>query len=265
MLHVGYQRQRALILALLASLLLWNLPFGGVVLYPFKLLATWLHELSHGAVMLISGAGFQHLEIFEDTSGIAQARHSVGAAGRAAIHCAGYMGTALFGALLLLLGQTRPGARSILAALGALLGLSALIWIRNDFAIHAAYIGVGVCFALALVPSERIAILVVNFIAAQACINALLDIRVLFRTDMVINGKVVGASDAHNMANATFGSHWLWAAIWLFWSGICFFIALRLIYLRHLAFEERAIRASALAKAKASARLEQIQSAEAEN
>jgi hypothetical protein len=37
---------RTLAFALLASLLLWNLPFGGVLLYPFKLLATWLHELS---------------------------------------------------------------------------------------------------------------------------------------------------------------------------------------------------------------------------
>ena len=113
MLTVGYQRQRALILALLASLLLWNLPFGGLVLYPFKLLATWLHEMSHGAVMLLSGAGFDHLEIFSDTSGLAQAKHAIGVGGRAAIHCAGYMGTALFGAFLLVLGQTRPGARSI--------------------------------------------------------------------------------------------------------------------------------------------------------
>jgi hypothetical protein len=29
-------QNRALVVALLASLLLWNLPFGGLVLYPFK-------------------------------------------------------------------------------------------------------------------------------------------------------------------------------------------------------------------------------------
>jgi hypothetical protein len=46
---------RTLAVALLASLLLWNLPFGGVLLYPFKLLATWLHELSHGLAMMITG------------------------------------------------------------------------------------------------------------------------------------------------------------------------------------------------------------------
>lgn len=252
MLSVGYQRQRALILALLASLLLWNMPFGGLVLYPFKLLATWLHELSHGVIMLLTGAGFEHLEIFEDTSGLAQAERSVGPAGRAAIHSAGYMGTAAFGSVLLLLGQTRPRARWILGSLGLAMGLSALLWIHNDFAIRMAYGGLALCIGLALVPSERLAILVVNFIAAQACINALLDIRILFRPDMVINGKVVGASDAHNMANATFGSHWLWAGIWLAWSGLCFYIALRVIFLRHLSYEERSIRMRAEAKARQS-------------
>ncbi len=249
MLTVGYQRQRALILALLASLLLWNLPFGGLVLYPFKLLATWLHEMSHGVVMLLTGAGFEHLEIFKDTSGIAQAERGVGAAGRAAIHSAGYMGTSLIGAALLVVGQTRPFARSVVAVLGALLGLSALFWIKNDFGQHTAYVGMAACLAVALVPSERLAVLVVNFVATQACINALLDIRVLFRTDMVINGQIVGASDAHNMANATFGNHWMWAGVWLAWSVIFFFVALRFIYWRHLEYEARAVRQVARAQA----------------
>ncbi len=257
---VGYRRQRALILALLASLLLWNLPFGGLVLYPFKLLATWLHELSHGVVMFLSGAGFKHLQIFQDSSGIAQAEHGVGPAARAAIHSAGYMGTALFGAILLLVGQTRHSARSILAILGVVLALSAHFWIKNDFAIQSAYIGAVALFVIAILPLEQLAILVVNFIAAQACINSLLDIRVLFRTDMVINGKIVGSSDAHNMAKVAFGSYWMWACIWLAWSCICFFLALRLILLRQVAVEERKIRSAAKDKARQSAKQESIQS-----
>lgn len=234
MLSVGHKRQRALILALLASLLLWNLPYGGLILYPFKLLATWLHEMSHGLVMIVSGAGFDYLEIFHDTSGIAQAEQGVSQMGRAAIHSAGYMGTALFGAVLLVIGQTRGGARSLLASLGAAIGISAIVWIQNDFGQAAAYIGMAICISISLVPSERLAILIVNFIAAEACINALLDIRVLFRTEMVINGVVAeSASDAHNMADATFGTYATWASIWLVWSCLCFFVALRIIYLRH--------------------------------
>ncbi|MCP4448663.1 MAG: M50 family metallopeptidase [Myxococcales bacterium] len=249
MLTVGHQRQRALILALLVSLLLWNLPFGGLLLYPFKLLATWLHEMSHGAIMLLSGAGFEHLKIFSDTSGIAQAQHSVGVAGRAAIHSAGYMGTALFGAVFLVLGQTRPGARSILATLGAALGLSGLLWIDNEFGRSVACIGFASCVAISLVPSERIAILITNFVATQACINAVLDIRVLFRADMVINGKAERASDAHNMAAATFGNHLVWATVWLLWSCLCFYVALRLILLRHVEHEDRAVHVAARSQA----------------
>jgi hypothetical protein len=64
---------RTLALALLGSLLLWNLPSGGVLLYPFKLLATWLHELSHGIAMVLAGAGFDRIVLYRDTSGLAYA------------------------------------------------------------------------------------------------------------------------------------------------------------------------------------------------
>ena len=223
--------ERALVVALIASLLLWNLPFGGLVLYPFKLLATWLHETSHGLVMLLSGAGFSHLEIFRDTSGIAYAEGGVGPVGRAAIASAGYMGASRLGAVLLVLGQSSRGARGVLLGLTAALALTLLFWVRNEFGITAVALGALFCLA-GSVAGEKVARFLVNFIAAQACVNAVLDIRVLFRPQLVINGEVVGASDAHNMAAATTGSHWMWAAIWLVWSFACFYAALRVTYLR---------------------------------
>jgi hypothetical protein len=226
------RQERALVIALLASLILWNLPFGGLVLYPFKLLATWLHEMSHGMVMLLTGAGFSHLEIFRDTSGIAFAERGVGGAGRAAIASAGYMGAALLGAALLVLGQTGPRARRILLGFSIALAVSLLFWVRNDFGMGAVSLGALACLVMARFSGEAVALLVVNFVAAQACVNAVLDIRVLFRPQLVINGEVVGVSDAHNMAAASFGSHWLWAGVWLGWSFVCFYVALRVAYLR---------------------------------
>ncbi len=226
------RQERALVVALIASLLLWNLPFGGLVLYPFKLFATWLHEMSHGLVMLVSGAGFSHLEIFRDTSGIAYAENGVGGLGRAAIASAGYTGAATLGGVLLVLGQSNRGARGVLYALGAALLVSLLFWVRNDFGMGSVAIAAVACLAAARFASEPIALFLVNFLAAQSCINAVLDIRVLFRPQLVINGQVVGASDAHNMAAASVGSHWLWASIWLGWSFLCFYVALRVVYLR---------------------------------
>jgi len=229
------RQERALVLALLASLLLWNLPFGGLVLYPFKLLATWLHEMSHGMVMLLSGAGFSHLEIFRDTSGIAYAERGVGGAGRAAIASAGYMGAAVLGASLLVLGQSGRRARAILIGFGTALVLSLIFWVRNDFGLGAVGVGALACLVVARFAGEGVALFLVNFVAAQACVNAVLDIRVLFRPQLVINGRVVVVSDAHNMAAVSFGSAWMWAGVWLAWSFACFFVALRVSYLRQRA------------------------------
>jgi hypothetical protein len=225
------RQERALVVALLASLLLWNLPFGGLVLYPFKLLATWLHEMSHGILMLLTGAGFSHLEIYRDTSGIAFAQRGVGGAGRAAIASAGYMGAAMLGATLLVLGQSARRARAILIGFSIALVLSLIFWVRNDFGMSAVAVAALICMAVSRFSGESAALLLVNFVAAQACVNAVLDIRVLFRPTLVINGEVVRVSDAHNMAAASFGTHWLWAGVWLGFSFACFFVALRVTHL----------------------------------
>jgi hypothetical protein len=227
------QSQRALVIALLASLILWNWPFDGIALYPFKLLATWLHEMSHGLVMLLTGAGFDEMEIFRDTSGLAYADHSMQAPGRAAIAAAGYMGTPIFGALFLVYGHRKGGPRRVLAALGCVMALSVLLFVRNTFGIVVVSIGAGIFITMAMFASENIAAYAVSFLAAQSCVNAVLDIRVLFRENLVVNGEVMGASDAHNMADATFGNAWMWSAIWLAWSLAVLFVALRWLYVRH--------------------------------
>ena len=88
---------RPLALTLIATLLLWQLPWGGFVLYPFKILATWLPEGSHGLIMAITGAGFDRMEVFSDGSGLAHGRYPVVPAAGALIAAAGYMGTPLWG------------------------------------------------------------------------------------------------------------------------------------------------------------------------
>lgn len=228
---------RTLALALLASLLLWNLPFGGVLLYPFKLFATWLHELSHGIAMILTGAGFDHIVIYRDTSGLAYAYTSVGAFGTAIIAAAGYMGTALWGAALLVVTPDGKSARRALLVLAVLLVGTTILVVApapngdrfGQWAAPAMGLTVAAC---ALLLPERLRVLVAHFIAAQACVNALLDIRVLLRPSQVVDGKLAGMSDAHNMALNTFGTTqtwavWTWAIAWLAWSLAVLFVALR--------------------------------------
>lgn len=247
---VDRKEPRTLALALLASLLLWNLPFGGVLLYPFKLLATWMHELSHGVAMLAAGAGFDHILVYRDTSGLAYARSTVGPFASAVIAAAGYMGTPVWGAVLLVVTRDARSARRALVVLAALLVGTALFVVAptsdNDkFGPYAIGAIGGVVLVCALALPARLRLLGAHFLAAQACCNALLDIRVLMRPSQVVNGQVAGASDAHNMAMATFGTAapwavWTWAIIWLAWSLAVLFVALRISGSRARSSEARA-------------------------
>ncbi|HET9624383.1 MAG TPA: M50 family metallopeptidase [Kofleriaceae bacterium] len=227
---------RTLAFALLASLLLWNLPQGGVLLYPFKLLATWLHELSHGLAMMITGAGFDHVLIYRDTSGLAYGQAEAGQLGKAVIAAAGYMGTPLWGAVMLVVTPSARMARwALLGLAGLLVGTAATVIDSPDGdpfgPMAVAAIGIACCVA-ALVTPGRWRLAIAHFIAAQSCVNAILDIRVLFRPSQVVGGQVAGASDAHNMAMATFGTAapwavWTWAILWLLWSLGVLYLALR--------------------------------------
>jgi hypothetical protein len=227
-----WRGNRLLVLALLATLILWNIPYGWVALYPFKIFATWLHESSHGLVMLVTGAGLEHLRIYQDTSGLAVSAWKVGPTARFAFASAGYMGTALFGALFLVVGRTPRGARRVLGAIGVLMLLSAAAYVRNWFGGVAIAAGGAALVALAIWGTDGMCGFIVSFLAAQSCINAVLDIRVLFAAKLYVNGREYAGSDAHSVAAVAGGPPWLWAALWLVWSFGLFYVALRWVRLR---------------------------------
>jgi hypothetical protein len=222
---------RGLALGLLMSLLLLQLPFGGFVLYPFKVLGTWMHEISHGIVMLLAGVGFERMDVYADGSGLAFASSTANRVGKAFIAAAGYMGTPVWGVVLLWVAQEGRQARIALAVIGLLLGITAVFVIANSFGQIAIGTTALVIAGAGLFLPGRAAAYLCNFIAAQACIGALVDIRVLYRPFLVVDGQQRG-SDAHQMADATFGTTdrwaiWLWATIWLVWALALLFVAIR--------------------------------------
>lgn len=223
---------RALALALMASMVLWQVPYGTYALYPFKLLGTWLHEGSHALAMLVTGAGFSGMEVFADGSGLAHAASLAGPIAGAIIASAGYMGAPLGGVILVVAARDERGARRTLAALGAVLIATALASISNHFGQVAIGATGGALVVIAALPRPRWHASLVHLLAAQACVGALVDIRVLFRPNLVVDGKVVSDSDAHAMAKATLGTDaawavWVWAALWLAWSLLLLFVVFR--------------------------------------
>lgn len=228
---------RTLALALIGSLLLWNLPYGGFILYPFKIIATWLHEMSHGLVMILTGAQLDRVAIYKDTSGLSYADFAISPAGTAAIATAGYMGTPLWGAIMLVATPTARAARWLLV-IWALLMIATVIFAivptpeEGRFGQYAIAAIAGAFLAIAWLAPPSLRLFAVHFLAAQACINALLDIRVLLRPTQTVGGQI-STSDATAMADAVFGEHrawqvYLWSIVWLAWSLVTLFVAIKL-------------------------------------
>jgi hypothetical protein len=148
------------------------------------------------------------------------------------------MGTPLWGAVMFVVTPNAHASRRALLVLAALLVSTTILVIapspKGDTFGQWAIPAMGAAVALAgLVLPDRWRVLAAHFIAVQACVNALLDIRVLLRPLQVVDGKTAGMSDAHNMALNTFGTTdtwavWTWAIIWLAWSLGVLYAALRI-------------------------------------
>lgn len=118
-------------------------PFGRLLLYPFTLLATWVHETGHGLAGLATGGVFQKLVIYWDASGYALAGGGVGWR-QAVVSLGGLWAPPVVGAFLLAFVKGPRRARLALLALSGLMLLTLLLWVRSP----AGYISVPLTAAL---------------------------------------------------------------------------------------------------------------------
>lgn len=203
-----------LLLAAAATVVLWNVPYGPYVLYPLRIFATWMHELGHGTAALLAGRDFLHMEIRPDTSGVTLHAGDSGRIALGFVSSAGYMGTSLAGAVLLVLGRSERTARVVLLALGAAAVISSVLWVRNLFGIVAVPAVGLVLAAFAWKASPASAAFVVNLLGAQSAVNALSDIRALF----VLGSSSFdagGRTDAAAVADLFLLPYWFWAGLWM--------------------------------------------------
>ncbi|MBI1259616.1 MAG: hypothetical protein GC204_19280, partial [Chloroflexi bacterium] len=118
--HLALFRQRALVIALIAFAIvfvLWNIPQLDFILYPFRLFVTFVHESGHAVAALITGGRVGGMTVYETGAGV-----TLTAGGsRLLILPAGYLGAALFGAVLFYLTNTVPFPRTISIVLALLL------------------------------------------------------------------------------------------------------------------------------------------------
>jgi hypothetical protein len=196
--------------AFVLSLILERLPVLSWLVYPFRLFVTLVHELSHGVAALLTGGRFVRFIIAPDTSGLA----TTAGGWRWLVVPAGYVGTALFGGLLLVLTNRSPGSRErrwLATGLGLFFTLMTLLFARNLTAIAVSGLIAMALLALGGYGSRLWLTFGLNLLAIQCSLNALDSLMGLVRLNA---GPFRLPNDAQTMANLTHLPAVFWAVLW---------------------------------------------------
>lgn len=200
-----------LIVSALITVVIWQMPFGELLLYPFTILATWFHEMGHGLTALLLGGRFYQLQIFADGSGLAY-HGSSGRLASALVAAGGLLGPPIAGSLLILSGRSPGSSRWLLKGLGLVLLLSTLIWVRSIFGwISLPLMGICMLIVASRGP-DWLAPMLVQFLGVQACISTYRQLDYLFMASANINGNYM-PSDTGQIAAALLLPYWLWGAL----------------------------------------------------
>lgn len=92
------------------------IPYGQFLIYPIALFGTFIHEASHALATVLTGGKVVGMHVNLDTSGLTKTYGGIGVF----ISSAGYLGSVIAGAALLLSGRRRKWAKTTLLTAGGL-------------------------------------------------------------------------------------------------------------------------------------------------
>ena len=221
--HDARPQAMTLLIAALASVLLWFIPFAEFLTYPFRIFVTFIHEGGHAIAALLTGNSVAALNVNPNASGETYTTQG-GLISQVFVSSAGYLGSMAFGALLLVLIRRTIAARLVL--LGSAIFIFTLTMIyglfKPLFALNfwsgipfTLFAGISIAAALVLIAkfaSARAAAFFVSFLAVQCVLNALFDLKTVFFMSADVFGP---ANDATNMAKATGIPAIFWTLTWI--------------------------------------------------
>ena len=190
---------------LVLALVFWHSP----VLLPARVLVVVFHEVGHALAALATGGSVVSMNVGLDEGGATLTRGGW----PLVILNGGYLGSLLFGVLLLLASRRAGSGRFVAGMLGSTLVGVAVLWFRPVLSIGFAYAllaGVAVLLLASKAPPAA-SDLAVRFVGIFSVLYAFFDIR-----DDVLRWGGSGQSDAAQLAAMT----WLPAPVWgLLWMG----------------------------------------------
>lgn len=213
-------------LAALTALIITIVPIVNLLNFPFRLLITIVHELGHGLTALLTGGSFHNFVIAPNGSGLA---YTAGG-WRFLVIPAGYLGVALFAAILISLGRSHRRSRWALGIIGGAMILLSLLYGRPAVADFGAILGgvltimmgviLGAIFVrVALTANPGAVIFFLHLIAIKAGLTAFSDIVTVAGVNLN-GGLAAHANDARSMAELTGIPAVIWALLWVVLAGL---------------------------------------------
>lgn len=198
---------------IVAALLIWGLqrfvPYGRLILYPFTLLSTWVHEMGHGLTACLVGGRFDHLDIYGNASGLAYFTAAPGSR-LALVAAGGLLAPPLVGMLLLVLG--RRAARPLLAALALTMVASLMLWVRTS----VGWLTVGglalLCAAAGRLLETRGRLFFVQLLGLLLALDTVTRADYLFVSSARVGGQL-HSSDVAGIASTLGGPPALWGVL----------------------------------------------------
>lgn len=205
-----------LLLVTAAVIFLSWLPYGDMLVYPIRLLVTYIHEGGHAIATIITGGHVQEIVINPDASG-----HVLSSGGwLPLIATSGYLGSITVGALIIWSLNNGFQGGKVLAGLGAwALMMTFGTGFGNLFgSFWGLALGVGLLVS-AFYLHEILSTIVAMFLGVQFMLNGLYDLKYL----VFLSATSSTHTDAQLMREATglpatfWGFAWLAASLYVFY------------------------------------------------
>lgn len=225
----------------------WYIPVAEYIVYPIQLFATFVHESCHALATLVTGGSVMSLTVSPDGSGMVWSQTS--GLSSLFVSSAGYMGTTLFGTLLLVWMRYGFSSRLGLYIMSGLVGVMTIVFgflapfwnfLQNVtffsvvFTVFSGAVLTAGLFAIAKFATEKWVNFALAFLAVQCLLNAFFSLKTLF----VITTSTGASSDAANMAAATGIPAVLWVILWIAVSLVMITVGVRLYASRGIKAKE---------------------------
>ena len=194
----------------------WSSP----VIQPVKIMVVLFHEMSHGLMALASGGDVLRIVITADEGGSCETQGGIGTL----IVSAGYLGSMLFGGLLLYLSRFRSCVPVVYTLLSLTLGAALFTVLHDPYSRTFATALAGSFIFLGLLAPAFVGVFFLRVLGTVSCLYSIIDIYVDILAD---HGEQFAQNDAIAFANLTGIPASTVGAAWLGISLVFFVLVLR--------------------------------------